>query len=43
LWIGGSTPTIRAVLSRGTDDYDIWAELSQAAYDLWVKSKGLQA
>ena len=43
LWVGGSTPVIRAVLSRGTDEYDIWYELSQAAHDLWARSKGLTA
>jgi len=43
LWVGGGSPVIRAVLSRGTDDYDIWAELSKQAYDLWARSKELSA
>jgi V8-like Glu-specific endopeptidase len=44
MWTGGaSAPVIRAVLSRGTDDYDIFFELTAQAYQFWSRNKGLTA
>jgi hypothetical protein len=34
---------LHGVLSRGSDDYDIWYELTPMAYDFWAAHKGLTA
>ena len=38
-----SNHVLHGVLSRGTDEYDIWYELTPMAYDFWSAHKGLTA
>jgi hypothetical protein len=38
-----SNHVLHGVLSRGTDDYDVWYELTPLAFDFWTKHRDLTA